>query len=1339
MAQTDQQIRAIWESMTDAFYAVDAQWRFTYVNQQGERLLQRCREDLLGKNLWEEFPEARDSALFPQYHKALEEQVPVEFEEFYPPLNTWFEIHVYPYEAGLAVYFRDINEKKAAMENERQSRQFLQSVLDSVAAQIAVLEQDGTIIAVNQAWQTFASRTRDCGLSCRAGDNFLTACEDFAEEKPEARAIANAIRAIIAEERTSFTTEYPCSGLEGNYWFKVRLTRFHTERPLRVVVSYEDITQRKRTEAALRISEERLRQMAETIQEVFWLADPVNHEMLYVSPGYERIWGRTCQSLYENPRSFLDAVHPDDREKMGAALAKQTTGEVYDVTFRIIRPDGATRWIWDRGFPIFNDKGEIYRVTGIAQDVTDQKKAEDALRHSEATLTEAQNTAHLGYIEVEAATGYHYWSDETFRILGFEPGRVYPSLARFWERLHPHDAAQVTQANNDFMERGVPIRIEHRIIRPDGEVRWVQARGDTMRGADNRVERYVITILDITDRKLGEIEVLKGQQRLAAIINSALDGIVIIDSEGKIAEFNPAAEQIFGYHRDDVLGKELAQTIVPPHFQERYDSEFAQYLQTQESLVLNRRLELPGVRADGTEFPLELSATHISLHGESIFVGFVRDITDRRRTETVQAELRAELERQHRRLNDILQHVPGIIWENSIDPETGEQTSIFVSRYVKQMLGYEPEEWMTTPNFWWSVVHPDDRATIANQVESSWERRQGDAVVFRMIARDGHEVWVESQSAVVRNEKGEVTGLFGVTMDVTQRVRAQEVQSRLAAVLESTADLVGWMDTGGHPQYLNPAGRAMLEIGLDESLSEITWSDFRPEWALRILQEEALPSAAQSGSWAGELAFRSRSGREIPVSQVVTAHKDAAGNVLFFAALARDISERKAAEKALQQYNEELERRVEERTQELAASNQALQEQVVERQIAMGALQEVAAAHQQAKEEADQANLAKSEFLSRMSHELRTPLNAILGFGQILSMDPNIPQRRQESIQHILKAGQHLLQLINEVLDISRIEAGTLSLSTEPVPVNLAIDEVLDLMRPLATNAGIALYNSSKLETGTFMAADRQRLKQVLLNLVSNAVKYNRPNGSVSISATAKLETGTVRISVQDTGTGLTAEELKKLFTPFERLGATRTTIEGTGIGLALSKRLLEAMNGAIGVESTVGQGSTFWLELPRAENPLADARDQLGGGEEAVQGSSPEAAPHTVLYIEDNLPNLELIEMLLQERLDVRLLTAMQGSTGLDMAIEHVPDLVLLDLHLPDINGDEVLRRLRMHPVTASIPVIMISADATARQIDRLMAAGATAYLTKPLNVREFLRVLDENLAYKPAVQQQK
>jgi PAS domain S-box-containing protein len=375
-------------------------------------------------------------------------------------------------------------------------------------------------------------------------------------------------------------------------------------------------------------------------------------------------------------------------------------------------------------------------------------------------------------------------------------------------------------------------------------------------------------------------------------------------------------------------------------------------------------------------------------------------------------------------------------------------------------------------------------------------------------------------------------------------------------------------------------------------------------------------------------------------------------------------------------------------------------------------------------EEVERASKAKTEFLSRVSHELRTPLNAILGFGQLLERQgPTETQRVR--IRHILSAGKHLLGLINEVLDISRIESGKLQLSLEPVCVADALEEVFDLMRPLAAGRKIELSANTEMDATVYVMADRQRFKQVLLNLLSNGVKYTPQFGQVAVSY---HESGdNIRITVSDTGPGIPANKRERLFMPFERLGAEQSNVEGTGLGLALSQRLMQAMGGSIGVDSTTGKGSKFWIELPCTASPLPKAALQ-----KKVAARDPHAigANRKVLYIEDNLSNLTLIEELLQERPDIELLTAMQGKLGLELARQHLPDLVLLDLHLPDIHGHEVIRELKSFDATRAVPVVVISADATASQIERLLAAGATTYLTKPLDVSEFFRVIDKATA---------
>ncbi|MDX6629817.1 MAG: hypothetical protein QOH00_2063, partial [Gaiellales bacterium] len=385
------------------------------------------------------------------------------------------------------------------------------------------------------------------------------------------------------------------------------------------------------------------------------------------------------------------------------------------------------------------------------------------------------------------------------------------------------------------------------------------------------------------------------------------------------------------------------------------------------------------------------------------------------------------------------------------------------------------------------------------------------------------------------------------------------------------------------------------------------------------------------------------------------------------------------------------------------------------------------AAARDARDEAQRANEAKSEFLSRMSHELRTPLNAILGFGQLLALE-QLEDAAQARVERILRAGHHLLELINEVLDITRIEAGGQALSLEPVHCCDPLVDALELVRPLAVERGIELVSDMHGGLHRYVLADSQRLKQVALNLLSNAIKYNRAGGIVRTYFNERVP-GRLRLLVVDTGPGLDREQAARVFLPFERLAADSTDIEGTGLGLALSRSLAQAMGGWVDIEhSAPGEGSAFFVELPLVDRPAVTA------AESARLVSQPytwDLGAARILYVEDNLSNLELVESILARSPGVELIPAMQGSLALDLAARHDPDLVLLDLDLPDLAGEEVLRLLRADSRTDSIPVIVLSADATPAQLARMQGEGIVAYLTKPLNIGLFLETLRAALAH--------
>ena len=537
---------------------------------------------------------------------------------------------------------------------------------------------------------------------------------------------------------------------------------------------------------------------------------------------------------------------------------------------------------------------------------------------------------------------------------------------------------------------------------------------------------------------------------------------------------------------------------------------------------------------------------------------------------------------------------------------------------------------------------------------------------------DGTQVSVELE--VIRVVSAAEPMFTGYLRDLTGRKQAEaalrDSDEKFRAIFDSTPAVVFIKDLQSRFLMVNPGFTTLLGVAQEDVIGRTNIDQLSPDEAAVLEQnDQAVFASGQAMEFEEKVMLAD--GPRIFLSVKVPL-RDSAGKVYALCGIATDITERKHAEAAI-----------------LAA-----------------------------KAEAERANAAKSEFLSRMSHELRTPLNAILGFAQLFEMEGRDPEER-ENVEQILKGGRHLLHLINEVLDISRIEADRIALSIEAVPVGISLCATLALLRPLAETRGVQLM---ELECAHEVFADRQRLEQVFINLVSNAIKYNRAGGRVAF-AFHETEERAFRLEVQDTGRGIAPEQVEKVFQPFERLGQVDESIEGIGLGLTISKRLIKLMGGRIGVESAVGVGSTFWIELPLAR----------GEPSPAASTTRTEVAPEpddrkVLLYIEDNLTNLLLIERIMFHRPQVKMITAQNAHTGLDVARTHRVDLILLDLRLPDMPGDEVLEALRAHPRTAGIPVVVISADAIGGEIDRLLELGACAYLSKPFEVDRLLRVLDDS-----------
>ena len=548
---------------------------------------------------------------------------------------------------------------------------------------------------------------------------------------------------------------------------------------------------------------------------------------------------------------------------------------------------------------------------------------------------------------------------------------------------------------------------------------------------------------------------------------------------------------------------------------------------------------------------------------------------------------------------------------------------------------------------------------------------------------------------------------FVVVFDnITDRKRIEEELSRsretLDRVLNQIPQRVFWKDRNLVYRGCNRA--FAVDMGYRDPGEVIGKTDFDATWkgvAELYRADDRAVMEANAPKTSFEEPGIAANGEAGWLRTSKTPLHDAEGNITGVLGTYEDVTEHKRAKLEIERLNRHLEQRVAERTQSLAIATA----------------------------EAERANRAKSEFLSRMSHELRTPMNAILGFAQVLEGEAGLTADQRDSVDQIMRGGRHLLGLINEVLDISSIEAGRLTLSSEPVALAGLLEESVGLLRPLAAQMQIQIVVINAANPGGHMQADRQRLKQVLLNLIGNAIKYNRFGGHVRVRhALVDGAPGTTRLSVSDTGPGLAAEQLARLFSPFERLGAEQTRVEGTGLGLVLARRMVEHMGGRLGVESVVGEGSTFWIELPTAEAAVeTDSAVEADNTCEAGPAISEEA--RVLLYIEDNPSNVRLVTRILARRPGVVLICAETGARGLEMAREHRPDLILLDLHLPDSHGAEVLARLAIDPRTGAIPVVILTADVVPGKRTELLGSGARAFIAKPLDVRNFLSVVDQFL----------
>ncbi|MEA2237247.1 MAG: hypothetical protein QOC81_1971 [Thermoanaerobaculia bacterium] len=861
--------------------------------------------------------------------------------------------------------------------------------------------------------------------------------------------------------------------------------------------------------------------------------------------------------------------------------------------------------------------------------------------------------------------------------------------------------------------RGIEDIYELTYIRKDGSRFPAIVSVTALRDDDAGIIGYLLIGTDNTARKQAEEALLKAGALQSAIFNSANFSSIATDAKGVIQIFNVGAERMLGYTAAEVMNKITPADISDP--QEVIARAAALSLELGTAITpgfdalafkasrgIEDIYELTYIRKDGSRFPAIVSVTALR-DDEAGIIGYLLIGTDNTaRKQAEEALLKAGA------LQNAIFNSANF---SSIATDAKGVIQIF-NVGAERMLGYTAAEVMDTIT---PADISDPEEVIARAKALSRELDTAitpgfEALVFKAsrgiediyeltyIRKDGSRFPAIVSVTALRDAQNAIIGYLLIGTDNTARKQVEAEQKRLdqrlrdqqfytRSLIESNIDALMTTDPSGIITDVNKEMEALTGCTRDELIGAPFKNYFTdPERAeagiMLVLSEKKVTNY--------ELTARARDGKETVVSYNANLFYDRDRRLQGVFAAARDVTERKRLDEVLHEKNVELEN---------------------------------------AKSIAEKANLAKSDFLSSMSHELRSPLNAILGFAQLMESDAPPPtQTQKESISQILSAGWYLLELINEILDLAMIESGKLSMSLEPVSLSEVMLECQAMIEPLAQRRGIHMTFPT-FENPHSVRADRTRIKQVLINLLTNAIKYNQVGGSVVVECCLSGTRDHVRVTVTDTGPGLTPHKLSQLFQPFNRLGQESNSEEGTGIGLVVSKRLVELMDGIIGVESTVGTGSVFWVELLSTAPLALPARIETAP---AVEPAIPAGARRrTLLYVEDNPANLKLVEKLIARREDLRLLSAIDGIRGVEVARTCQPDVILMDINLPGISGIDALKILLADPSTSHIPVVALSANAIPRDIQKGMEAGFFRYLTKPIKVSDFTDALNAALEF--------
>lgn len=1087
-------------SIRDGFVIFDYDWRLTYLNERELEIIGRSREDVLGKSLWELFPDLIGSEFERCARKVMLERNPIELEFYYSSLSGWFEIKIYPTPEGIAAITADINERKQAT-------------------------------------------------------------------------------------------------------------------------------------SALKESEARFRQMSETIENVFWLFDLETKKHLYISPAYEKIWGRKRESLYADFSSWIEMVHPEDRQRLQDVWARCIENGSQQEEYRIIRPDGSIRWVRDRGF-VVKENGQPYRLAGVTEDITEEKQAEFALRESQAQLKLALKTAKLGNCQLDLTSNQLTTSDQCKANFGLPPDADL-TYEKLFERIHPEDRLRVQESLQQAIANDTDVDIEYRNIWDDNSIHWVLIRARCVYNSVGNPLKMVGMLMDITERKKADEKLRESERRLRRLVESNMFGVLLGDSFGGIHYANEYSLNLTGYTSAEIDNGEVRwDELTPPEFA-ALDAKAIEELSTKGVCT---PYEKEFRHKDGRRIPILIGAALLEepFNENQEIIAFVLDLT----------QLKQVTQERDRFFNLSADKL-------AICNLEGYFTQ--VNPAWERTLGWTSTEITTNPYI--ELVHPDDRSLTLAEAQKLSRGINSIGFENRYRSKDGSYRWLSWNVSAFPEQQV----LYCVARDVTEQKQTElalrESELNFRTLANSMPQIFWAARRDGFIDYYNQRWFDYTGMTLEQTIGWGWQPVLHPDDVQKCVDVWS-ESVRTGNEYNIEYRFRRASdgeyrwflGRAIPL-------RNDSGQIVKWFGSSTDIHDQKMAREA-----------------------------------------------------AEQANRIKDEFLAVLSHELRTPLNPILGWAKILRKGNLNPEKNKVALETIERNAKLQTQLIDDLLDISRILRGKLSLNEAPVNLATVIQSALETVRLAAEAKSIHIHTAKASEVG-IVNGDEGRLQQVVWNILSNAVKFTPSGGHIWITLT-QVE-NCAQIQVKDTGKGINKEFLPNIFEHFRQEdSATTRKFGGLGLGLAIVRQLVELHGGTVAADSAgIGQGATFTVEIPslaaKNNTEILPTTNQTSSNLNGIN----------ILVVDDEVDSLELIAFLLEQEGAI-ITTAASASVALESIAKSTPDLIISDIGMPEMDGYELIKIIRASEKGKLIPAIALTAYAGEANQQQAIAAGFQQHISKPIDV---------------------